>query len=180
MKKLSLFIAIALLPFLGQSQSIFDKFEDLDKVTSLTVNKGLIKLAGNMAAFDKDNQEAQDFAEISKGITGIKVFVTEDFDISSDMQKTVKRYLKSSSMEELMRVKDKDANVKFYIRQGRDEDHVRELLLFVSDINHDHIEIGNRKFESVLVTVTGDIDLNKIAALTNQMNLPEELNEAGK
>lgn len=83
-------------------------------------------------------------------------------------------------MEELMRVKDKDANVKFYIRQGRDEDHVRELLLFVSDINHDHIEIGNRKFESVLVTVTGDIDLNKIAALTNQMNLPEELNEAGK
>lgn len=180
MKKLSLFIAIALLPFLGQSQSIFDKFEDMDKVTSLTVNKGLIKLAGTMAAFDKDNQEAQDFAEISNGITGIKVFVTEDFDISSDMQKTVKRYLKSSSMEELIRVKDKDANVKFYIRQGRDEDHVRELLLFVSDINHDHIEIGNRKFESVLVTVTGDIDLNKIAALTNQMNLPEELNEAGK
>lgn len=180
MKKLSLIIAIALLPILGQSQSIFDKFEDMDRVTSLSVNKGLIKLAGTMASFDKDNQEAQDFAEISKGITGIKVFITEDFDISSDMRKTVKRYLKSSSMEELMRVKDKDANVKFYIRQGRDEDHVRELLLFVSDINNDHIEIGNRKFESVLVTLTGDIDLNKIAALTNQMNLPKELNEAGK
>lgn len=66
MKKLSLFIAIALLPFLGQSQSIFDKFEDMDKVTSLTVNKGLIKLAGTMAAFDKDNQEAQDLLKFQK------------------------------------------------------------------------------------------------------------------
>ncbi|MBC6998648.1 DUF4252 domain-containing protein [Cytophaga sp. FL35] len=180
MKKLSLVITIALLPLLGISQSIFDKYEDMDNVTSVTVNKGLIKLAGSMASLDKDNQEAQDFAAITKGITGIKVFVTEDFDISKDMQKTVKRYLKSSSMEELMRIKDKEANVKFYIKEGRDEDHVRELLLFVSDINNEHIEIGNRKFESVLVSLTGDIDLNKIAALTNQMDLPEELNEAGR
>lgn len=38
-------------------------------------------------------------------------------------------------MEELMRVKDKDANVKFYIRQGKDADHVKELLMFVDGIN---------------------------------------------
>ena len=79
-----------------------------------------------------------------------------------------------------MRVKDKEANVKFYIKQGRDENHVRELLLFVSDINNKNIEIGNRKFESVLVSLTGDIDLNKISAHTKQMNLPKELNEAGR
>lgn len=79
-----------------------------------------------------------------------------------------------------MRVKDKDANIKFYIKQGSDEDHVSELLLLVSDIDHSDFGVKNRKFESVLVSMTGDIDLNKIGALTKKMNLPHELNEAGR
>ncbi len=180
MRKLKVFLVVALLPLFGISQSIFDKYEDMDEVGSVTVNKSLIRLAGNIAAFDEDDQEAQDFAEISRGLDGIKVFVTEDVGISKDMAKTVKKYLKSSKLEELMRVKDKDVNVKFYIRQGKDEDHVSEILLFVSDIEHNGFGVKNRKFESVLVSMTGDIDLNKIGALTKKMNLPNELNKAGK
>ena len=81
-------------------------------------------------------------------------------------------------MEELMRVKDKEANVKFYIKQGRDDDHVSELLMLVTDIKE--IEADGRKIETVLLSLTGDIDLNKINSLTKKMNLPEELNKAGK
>lgn len=180
MKKLKVLLAVALLPLFGISQSIFDKYEDMNEVGSVTVNKGLIRLAGNIASFDENDQEAQDFAEIARGLDGIKVFVTEDEGISKDMAKSVKKYLKSSKLEELMRVKDKDVNVKFYIRHGKDEDHVSELLLFVSDIEHNDFGIKNRKFESVLVSMTGDIDLNKIGALTKKMNLPDELNKAGK
>jgi len=180
MKNLKVFLVVALLPLFGISQSIFDKYEDMNKVGSVTVNKSLIRLAGNIAAFDKDDQDAQDFAEISQGLDGIKVFITEDVAISEDMAATVKKYLKSSKLEELMRVKDKDANVKFYIKHGKDDDHVSELLLFVSDIDHNGFGPKNRKFESVLVSMTGDIDLNKIGALTKKMNLPKELNEAGK
>ena len=180
MKKLIVFLVVGLLPLFAISQSIFDKYEDMDKVGSVTVNKSLIRLAGNIAAFDKDDQEAQDFADISRGLDGIKVFITEDATIAEDMVSTVKKYLKSSKLEELMRVKDKDANIKFYIKQGSDEDHVSELLLLVSDIDHSDFGVKNRKFESVLVSMTGDIDLNKIGALTKKMNLPHELNEAGR
>lgn len=180
MKKLKVLLVVAFLPLFAISQSIFDKYEDMDEVGSVTINKSLIRLAGNIAAFDGDDQEAQDFADISRGLDGIKVFVTEDEDISKDMAKTVKKYLKSSKLEELMRVKDKDVNVKFYIRQGKNEDHVSELLLFVSDIEHTGLGVKNRKFESVLVSMTGDIDLNKIGALTKKMNLPDDLNKAGK
>jgi hypothetical protein len=81
-------------------------------------------------------------------------------------------------MEELMRVKDKDANVKFYIKQGRDDDHVSELLMLVTDLNE--VEADGRKIETVLLSLTGDIDLNKINSLTKKMNLPKELNKAGK
>ena len=81
-------------------------------------------------------------------------------------------------MEELMRVKDKDVNVKFYIKNGKDEDHVRELLMFVSDMGNIDVDMNGRKFETVLVSMTGDIDLNKIGAITNKMNLPDHLKKA--
>ena len=92
----------------------------------------------------------------------------------------MEKYLKSSSLQELMRVKDKDANVKFYIKSGKDEDHVSELLMFVTGIKNGNLEINDRKFETVLLSLTGDIDLNKIGSLTQKMNLPSELNKAGK
>ena len=52
--------------------------------------------------------------------------------------------------------------------------------MFVSGINSDDFGMHGRKFESVLVSLTGNIDLNKIGSLTKKMNLPEELNKAGK
>ncbi len=116
--------------------------------------------------------------DIAQSLKNLKVFITEDKGISEDMKGSVNKYLKSSSMEELMRVKDKDANVKFYIKTGKDEDHVEELLMFVTGISE--IEANGRKVETVLLSLTGDIDLNKINSLTKKMNLPEELNKAGK
>lgn len=180
MKKLNVFFTLALLPLFGFSQSVFDKYDAMDNVGSITVNQSMIRLAGSIAAFDQNDQESKDFADIAQSLEGIKVFITEDPKISKDMDATVKDYLKSSTLEELIRVKDKDATVKFYVREGKDEDHVSELLLFVSDINHPEIGIKNRKFESVLVSMTGDIDLNKIGALTSKMGLPKELSQAGK
>lgn len=180
MKKFSTVLILAIIPFFGFSQSIFDKYEDMNNVASVVINKSMITLVGNLAAMDGDDQEAQDFKEIAQSLNGIKVFITEDKGISADMNLTVKKYLKSSSLEELMRVKDKGTNVKFYIKSGKDEDHVSELLMFVSGINNANIGIHGRKFESVLVSLTGDIDLNKIGSLTEKMNLPKALNKAGK
>ena len=78
-----------------------------------------------------------------------------------------------------MRVKDKDVNVKFYVKNGKNKDHVTELLMFVSGM--ENIEIGHngRKLETVLVSLTGDIDLNKIGSITNKMDLPKDLKKAG-
>lgn len=115
----------------------------------------------------------------TKSLHNLRVFVTENKSVAADMKSTVDKYLKSSAMEELMRVKDKDANVKFYIRQGKDADHVKELLMFVDGINGTAKMPGDRKVETVLLSLTGDIDLNKISTLTKKMNLPSELDKAG-
>ncbi len=178
MKKVVVVFLIAILPSLGFAQSVFDKYEDMENVGSVIVNKGMIDLVSKIGAVS-DDPEAKEFMEIASGLQGVKVFMTEDSKISADMSNTVKRYLKSSKLEELMRVKDKDVNVKFYIRDGKKKDHVSELLMFVSGM--DNVEIGHngRKLETVLVSLTGDIDLNKIGTLTDKMDLPKDLNKAG-
>lgn len=179
MKKLLILAALLITPLLGSAQSIFDKYEEMDEVSSVIVNKNMFELLMKMDV-DVDDPEAREFMDIAKSLSGVKVFITEDKAISDDMKSTVDRYLKSSSLSELMRVKDKDANVKFYIRQGKDSDHVSELLMFVTGINHSDIQMNDRNIETVLLTLTGDIDLTKIGALTKKMNLPEELNKAEK
>ncbi|SMG52735.1 DUF4252 domain-containing protein [Arenibacter troitsensis] len=179
MKKKIIIVLVAVLPFIGFSQSMFDKFEDLDNVSAVVVNESMFKLLSKINV-EVDDKEAQDFMDIAQNLKNLKVFITEDKKISSDMQVTMEKYLKSSSLQELMRVKDKDANVKFYIKSGKDEDHVSELLMFVTGIKNGNVEINDRKFETVLLSLTGDIDLNKIGSLTQKMNLPSELNKAGK
>lgn len=180
MKKIISTVVLALVCYTGFSQSMFDKYEDLDNVSAVVVNQSMFRLLANIDV-EVDDPEAKDFMDIAKSLKNLKVFITEDKEISADMKKSMDSYLNSNSLEELMRVKDKDANVKFYIKEGKDEDHVSELLMFVTGISEAaDVEVNGRKFETVLLSLTGDIDLNKIGSLTSKMNLPEELNEAGK
>ena len=177
MKKIILIVLIALLPLSVFSQSLFDKYEDLEDVTTVVVSKKAFELLSKID-IETDDKESQDFMDIATSVTGLKVFTTDNKSIGADMKKSVTKYLSGNSMEELMRVKDKDANIKFYIKEGKDDDHVRELLMFITGVKE--VEANGRNFETVLLSLTGDIDLNKISSLTNKMNLPEELNRAGK
>ncbi|MEO1484259.1 MAG: DUF4252 domain-containing protein [Bacteroidota bacterium] len=177
MKLKIVMLLVAALPFFGFSQSLFDKYEDLDEVTSVIVNKSMFNLLAKIDV-EVDDPEAKEFMDIASSLKSLKVFTTDDAAIGKDMSASVNKYLKSSTMEELMRIKDKDANVKFYIKEGKDADHVSELLMFVTGLKD--VEANGRNFETVILSLTGDIDLNKINSLTNKMNLPEELNQAGK
>lgn len=178
-KKPLLIVALLISPLFGFSQSLFDKYEDLDEVTSVVINKTMFNLLSKIDV-EVDDPEAQDFMDIAKSINSLKVFTTEDKKIGADMKASVASYLNSASLEELMRIKDKNSNVKFYVKNGKDEDHVSELLMFVSGFKDLDLEVNGRKFETVILSLTGDIDLNKINSLTKKMNLPEELNEASK
>jgi len=177
MKKYILIAVMALLPLAGFSQSVFDKFEDLDDVTTVIVNKSMFNLLAKMD-IETDDPEAKEFINIVNSLKSLKVFTTENKKIGDDMKSSVDSYLNSSKMEELMRIKDKDANVKFYIKEGKDADHVSELLMFVTGMKN--VEANGQRFETVILSLTGDIDLNNISSLTKKMNLPEELNEAEK
>lgn len=166
-KKIIIGLMLAMLPLFTFSQSVFDKFEDMDDVSTVVVSKKafelMIKMSGN-------NAEAKEYVDMVGGLTGLRVFATENASIAADMKSKVTSYLKSSKLSELMRVKDKEGNVKIYIREGKDADHVSELFMFVEGISK-HMGGEDRNPEAVIVTITGDIDLNKISELTTKMNI---------
>ncbi|ARV10713.1 hypothetical protein BTO05_04115 [Winogradskyella sp. PC-19] len=186
-KNLILIVAFVLTSAVSFGQGVFDKFEDVDGVTSVVVNQKMFKMLATMG-IDLDDPDAQEFVNMAKNITGFKVFTTGDEKISADMNATVKSYLKKTDLEELMRIKDGDQNVFFYIKEGKDENHVKELLMFVNGLKEmtkgQDIEINGKKreIETVVLSLTGDIDLRQISKLTNQMNMPggEQLKKASK
>jgi len=185
--KVILFLALLVAPIIASAQSIFDKYEDNPEVASVIVNQKMFSMIASVD-INMEDPEDQKFMEMIKKITGLKVFTTGDEKVSADMKTTLNRYLAKSDLEELMRIKDEGQTVKFYVKEGKDENHVKELLMFVSGLKEltkdQNIEINGKKreFETVLLSLTGDIDLTQISKLTNQMNIPagDKLEKAGK
>ena len=158
MKKIIFIIALTILPFTNYAQiSIFDKFEDMDDVTSVIVNKEAFKM---LSKFKGSSPEAKEYAAMVENLESLKVFTTESTTIANQMNEVVTKYLKTSKLVELMRIKDKAANVKIYIRPGKDDNHVSELLMFVNDMTN----TANK--QAVVLSLTGEIDLNKISEIT--------------
>ncbi len=170
-----LVMAIMLLPITGMAQSnIFDKYSDNNDVTYVNIKPKMFQMIAK-AGIDTSDPEAKAFIDMVKSITSFKTIVTDNKAISADIAKWVKS--RSGSLEELMEVRDDGTEVKFYVKEGKDADHVKELLIFVSGIDkmmEEKIEINGkeRKIETVVVSFTGDIDLNEISKLTEKMNIP--------
>ena len=158
--------------------SLFEKYEDLDEVSTVVVTKHAFKLMGKVAS---DSPEAKSYKDMVNNLDYLAVYTTDDAKISADMLADIKKYLKSTKLSELMRIKDKDSNVKIYVKDGKDENHVSELFMFITNLK-DKVNINGRKPEVVVISLTGNIDLNKIGELTDKMNIPggEHLKEASK
>ncbi|WP_246146925.1 DUF4252 domain-containing protein [Seonamhaeicola marinus] len=174
-KFLVLVMAIMLLPLTGMAQkNIFDKYSENPDVTYVNIKPKMFQMIAKMGV-DTSDPEAKAFIDMVKSITSFRTIVTDNKAISADISKWVKS--RSNSLEELMEVRDDGSEVKFYVKEGRDEDHVKELLIFVNGIDkhiEEKIEINGkqRSIETVVVSFTGDINLNEISKLTEKMNIP--------
>lgn len=187
MKKLIIVLAIIIAPMMSFGQSIFDKYEDMQGVSSFVINQKMFSMLASISV-NMDDPEDQAFMDMAKKITGLKVYTTGNEKTSADMNATVKSYLGSSKLEELMRMKDGNQTVNFYVKEGKDENHVKELLMVINGLKEmtkdEDIKINGKKleFETVLLSLTGDIDLRQISKMTEKMNVPggDQLNKAAK
>lgn len=167
-------MAVMLLPLTSMAQDIFAKYSDNPEVTYVSIKPKMFQMLAKMD-INSDDPEAQEYLKMVNSITSFKVITTGNKAISSDVTKWVQSQKKS--LEELMIVKDNGVNMTFYVKQGRDEDHVSEFLMFVDGLGAVTKDMDvsmngeKREFETVVVSLTGDIDLNQISKLTQKMNI---------
>jgi hypothetical protein len=163
MKKFIITLLFAVLPSLIFAQTTaFDKFEK-DGVDAVIVNKKMFELMGSVKA-DPKEKDAQQYINLIKKLNSLKVFSTTNSKIVTDMKNTVSGYLKSNPLDELMRINEGGKTIKIYVKSGAKASSVKELLMFIDG--------GGPKDSTVLMTLTGNFDLNEISFLTDRMNLP--------
>lgn len=185
MKKSLLILAIILMPTAIFSQDIFEKYEDNNDVTFVSMQPKLFQMLAKMS-ISTDDPEAKNFFELVNSITSFKVITTDNSTITKELDSWVGKKLSSTDYQELMKVRDGDSNVRFYIKEGKDANHVKELLMFVTGLKDrkelEGVDVNGKKIETVLLSLTGDIDLTKIGSLTEKMNLPggSQLGKASK
>ncbi|MAT89314.1 MAG: DNA topoisomerase IV [Flavobacteriaceae bacterium] len=175
MKQVLIIIALIAAPFIGSAQSAFDAFENEKDVTSVVVTKNMFKLLSKMD-LESDDAEVKEYLKMIDNLENIKIFTTDNPEVAGRMNSAVGTYLSGGrGLEELMRVKEDGKDIKFYSKEGKNENFVSELLMHLQG----NVEGKNM---SVIMSITGNIDLKQISKLTKDLNVPggENLDDLNK
>lgn len=171
-KSLIITIVFTLISHTFYAQSAFDKFDGQDDVTSVIVNKKMFDIMSKVKV-DPSDKETQQYMNLIKKLDNLKVFTTKNAKIEADMKLSADKYIKTANLEELMRINDSGKNVKIYVKSGASDTKIKELFMFID---------GAKNEDTVLLSLTGNFDLNEIAILTDKMKLPggTDLKKASK
>lgn len=166
MKKLTFLLLFTLLPFIGTAQA-FDKYEGMKEVDAVVITSKMFKLLTKID-LNADDPETQQYIDLIENLKEMRVFSTKSSYVREQMAADVAAYLKNNSMEELMRVTEDGKTVKFYYKPGKNEDFVSQLFMFMN---------GKGDEPSVILNITGDINLSQVSKLAQDFNIPagEEL-----
>ena len=164
MKKIIILIALVIVPALSFGQSTFDELENMDEVSSFFVNKEAFQLLQKFNPDMGGDNEALEVFKMIQDLKELKVFKTNNSGISKKMGVMVNTLVKKSNLTELMRFKDKGSRAKIYVKTGGNSDTVSEVLMYVSGVS----EMTNGQAESVVVSLTGVIDINKLSKLADK------------
>jgi alpha-acetolactate decarboxylase len=173
MKKIIAIVVLILVSNVLFAQTVFDKYDGQDGVTSIVVNKKMFQMMSSVKV-DANDKETQQYLSLMKNLDNLKVFTTTNTKLSADMKSTAEKYLKTAGLEELIRVNDGGKNVRILVKSGSTDNQVKELLMF--------IENASKQNETVLMSLTGSFDLSEIAILTDKMKIPggDDLKKATK
>lgn len=163
MKKLTFAILAMLLPFLSNAQD-FKKYEDMKEVDAVVITSKMFKLLTKID-FNADDPETQAYIDLIENLQEMRVLSSNQEGVRKQMATDVSSYIKKGGLEELMRVSEDGKTVKFYYKPGKSEDYVSQLFMFME---------GHEKSKpvSVILNITGEINLAQVSKLANDFKIP--------
>lgn len=173
MKKSIIVAIIGIISFTGYSQN-FEKYDSMKDVDAVVMTSKMFKLLSKVDLSSSD-PEAQQYLDLIDNLNEIRIYTSNQSAVRSQMASDVNSYLNKSSLDELMRVSEDGNNIKFYSKPGKNDNFVSELFMFME---------GSKagKPISVIMSITGNLDLTKISQLTSELKVPgsDELKNVNK
>jgi len=156
MKKLNLlWIALCFPMFLfaqkNAADKLFEKYADTDGFTTISFSSGLIKMVADM----DDEKDADNFL---RKIKEVRILTTDVEKAGLNFYDEIVKGLPTKEYEELITIKEKDTNVKIWIKE--DAGIIRELILVSGGMD-----------DNTLIIVRGEIKLNKLSGLSGALNV---------
>lgn len=141
----------------------FDQLEDNEEYTKVSVSQKMFSMFTDLEAGSDAEKE---FLEAVSKLKGLKVIIADSIPDAASMYKKAVNDVEKAGYEELMSVKDAEENLKFSIIEK--DGIIKELMMVAG---------GNKKF--VMLSLTGDIDLNNISKIAQEMRI-EGMEKLGK
>ncbi|MBN1790550.1 MAG: DUF4252 domain-containing protein [Bacteroidales bacterium] len=146
-----------------QAQSImdklFDKYSGAEGYTSVYISKYMFDMFRSNDASVKSDENMN---EVISKLDCIKILVTDDDPATPapvNLYQEIMKVIPSSPYKEIMVVKEKDKDIKFFAREDKNR-KIAELLMVIGG-----------KDENVLISIQGDIDMKNISKLAKSMNI---------
>lgn len=166
MKKILILVALAVSPLVSYSQSMFDTLENMDGVDAVIVNKDMFEILSKFKfseGKEGEGNEAMEIFNMIKELNELKVFSSEKKEVATKMEAMANKAVKNSKLTELMRMKEGDSRIKIYVKASSNKDFVSEVLMFVKGLD----KKTNGASEAVIVSLTGNIDINKLSKIAD-------------
>jgi CII-binding regulator of phage lambda lysogenization HflD len=147
----------------------FSKYQSDESFSQVTVSSKMFNLFTNMEVESKEDQEVLN--AISK-LKGLRILAKENTSDARALYKEAFALIPTKEFEELMSVRDKDKDMKFYIKESGGK--ISELVMIMG---------GTDDF--MVMSLFGEIDLKQVSKIGKKMNVEglqklEKMNDGGK
>jgi hypothetical protein len=160
MKKLVIGAVLMMCSMAASAQSdaiakFFSKYQGDESFSQVTISG---KMFSMMANLDGNNAEEKAMISAISKIKGLKILSKSEARNSRDLYKEAIGMIPANAFEELMSVRDKDKDMKFFTKEAAGK--ISELIMVMG---------GNEEF--MVMTIFGEIDLKEISKIGKSVNI---------
>lgn len=151
MKKIVIILALTIATSTAFAQkNPFEKFTDMDGVTSVFISKNMLSLLPKQANMQYNGVDVGRFVD---KLSSLLIITSENKQIAREMITLANSGIKESNYELLMRVKTEDGELVNFFMKGKPE-NISELIMIVEDD------------ESVIMQLLGNFTLQDVQQMT--------------
>ena len=131
-------------------QSFFDKYAEMDGVTSVYITKSMLSLFPK----GQTNVNGVNIGNIGDRLNNIQILSTDEQPIVDKLRKETSDINTKNGYEELMRVREDGEKTTIYFKDGKKDK--KEFVLLVDE-----------KDEFTIISIVGDLTLQEIQGIVN-------------